>query len=146
MITRKNYVLGILFLVGLLVSRCVRKETSPQLAGPYLGQTPPGMTPELFAPGIISHGFHENGIIFSADGTEIYYSTSDSKYSSKTFMVLKMEENQWSAPELASFSGNYYNHSAFFSPDGKRIYFSSLRPVPPSTESKKELEARARYA
>ena len=26
----------------------------PVLKGPYIGQKPPGMTPEIFAPGIIS--------------------------------------------------------------------------------------------
>ena len=29
--------------------------------GPYLGQPLPGKTPEIFAPGILSFGFHENG-------------------------------------------------------------------------------------
>lgn len=26
----------------------------PKLTGPYLGQKPPGTTPEIFAPGIVS--------------------------------------------------------------------------------------------
>lgn len=30
------------------------KETFPVLTGKYLGQEPPGLEPELFAPGIIS--------------------------------------------------------------------------------------------
>ena len=32
---------------------------------PYLGQNPPGMTPEIFAPGIISSGCHETDIVLS---------------------------------------------------------------------------------
>jgi len=32
----------------------VQRSDFPILKGPYLGQKPPGMTPEIFAPGIIS--------------------------------------------------------------------------------------------
>lgn len=60
------------------------KSDFPIKKGPYLGQKFPGLIPEIFAPRIISHGFHENGIVFSADGNEVFYSTSDNKYTSKT--------------------------------------------------------------
>ena len=121
-------------------SACVYQDKFPKLRGPYLGQTPPGMTPEVFAPGIISLGFHENGIVFSSDGNELFYSTSDSKYAFKTFIYLKKEDNGWSTPEMAPFSGNYYDHSAFFSPDGKKMYFSSTRPVSSSLDKKEDLD------
>ena len=121
-------------------SSCYAQDKSPVLKGPYLGQTPPGMTPEIFAPGIISFGFHENGIVFSPDGTEIFYSTSDNKYVFKTFIYLKQQNNEWSVPELASFSGNYYDHSLFFSPDGKKIYFSSKRSLSSNSDSKQDLD------
>ncbi len=112
----------------------------PELKGPYLGQTPPGKTPKIFAPGIISHGFHENGIVFSADGNELFYSTSDNKYTSKTIIYLKKENNKWSTPELAPFSGTYYDHSIFFSPDNKKLFFSSKRPVFSNSDSKGDLD------
>ena len=123
-----------------LSSSCSVQNRLPELKGPYLGQTPPGMTPEIFAPGIISHGFHENGIVFSADGTELLYSTSDSKYTSKTFIYLIRENNTWSSPEMAPFSGSYYNHSIFYSPNGKKLFFSSTRPVSFHSDSKKDLD------
>ena len=121
-------------------SRSENESKFTELKGPYLGQTPPGMTPEVFAPGIISHGFHENGIVFSSDGNEIFYSTSDSKYTSKTFIYLKRENNQWSAPRKSPFSGPYYDHSAFFSPDGEKMFFSSQRPVFDGSGSKNDLD------
>jgi hypothetical protein len=43
------------------------------LKGPYLGQKPPGLTPELFAPGIISSGMNEAFLVFAPDYNEIYY-------------------------------------------------------------------------
>jgi Tol biopolymer transport system component len=116
------------------------EENWPILKGQYLGQKLPGKIPEIFAPGIISHGFHENGIFFSLDGKEIFYSTSDSKYVFKTFMYLKIENNQWSAPEPAPFSKGEYTHSAFFSPDGRKLYFSSKRPVDADGAQKKDLD------
>jgi len=119
---------------------CFAQDTFPKLKGPYLNQTPPGTTPKIFAPGILSFGFHENGIFFSPDGNELFYSTSDSKYTFKTFIYLKKENNTWSAPELAPFSGNYYSHSAFFSPDGKKIFFSSKRPIDSRSNTKKDLD------
>ena len=43
----------------------------PILKGPYLGQEPPGLKPEIFAPGIIStKKFKEFSGTFSPDGKE----------------------------------------------------------------------------
>jgi len=44
----------------------------PVLKGPYLGQIPPGKTPEIFAPGIVSTGMSESAIAVSSDGNEIF--------------------------------------------------------------------------
>ena len=40
----------------------------------YFGQTPPGNTPKVFAPGIVSvSSTKENVISFSPDGTQIFF-------------------------------------------------------------------------
>ena len=136
---QKVIFIGVAAFLFLLSGNCRRQPDVPDLEGSYLGQIPPGMTAEIFAPGIISHGFHENGIFFSRDGRELFYSTSDSQYAFKTFVYLKRKTGRWSAPEMAPFSSDYYTHSAFFSPDGKKIYFSSKRPVF-SAEAKRDLD------
>jgi len=42
-----------------------------KLTGPYLGQKPPGMTPEIFAPGVVSSEHQEHSsLAFSPDGRE----------------------------------------------------------------------------
>lgn len=46
--------LTIFFIGGHLTS----KEDFPVLKGPYLGQKPPGVKPEIFAPGIVSTKDH----------------------------------------------------------------------------------------
>jgi Tol biopolymer transport system component len=125
---------------------CQDQARTPQSAkssgpkGLYLGQKPPSVTPEVFAPGIISFGFHENGIVFSADGKEAFYSVSDSKYSSKTFVYLKQNEENWLTPEIAPFAGDFYSHSLFYSPDGTKIFFSSTRPLTSGSDPKKDLD------
>ena len=44
----------------------------PVLQGPYLGQNPPGVYPELFAPGIVSveENFEHSAAVFSPDGKD----------------------------------------------------------------------------
>ena len=44
-------------------------EKWPDPEGPYLGQEPPGMVAEIFAPGIISTEESEINSAFSPDGT-----------------------------------------------------------------------------
>ncbi|MCU0461358.1 MAG: hypothetical protein MUF36_05000 [Bacteroidales bacterium] len=46
----------------------------PVLSGPYLGQTPPGSAPKVFASGIVSTSMvNHSCITVSPDGTEIYW-------------------------------------------------------------------------
>ncbi|MBE0664402.1 MAG: hypothetical protein IH584_01170 [Candidatus Aminicenantes bacterium] len=56
----------LLILAALNVS--AQQKEFPKLTGPYLGQKPPGTTPELFAPGIVSTGLNELNSVFSPDG------------------------------------------------------------------------------
>jgi hypothetical protein len=49
------------------------KEIFPIVKDPYLGQKPPGMTPEIFAPYIISTGLSEATCAFAPGGDEIIY-------------------------------------------------------------------------
>jgi hypothetical protein len=48
-------------------------DTLPALKGPYLGQEPPGKSPEAFAPSVLSSKDAVHGQIdFYPDGKEIY--------------------------------------------------------------------------
>jgi hypothetical protein len=47
----------------------------------YFGQTPPGDTAVVFAPGVISRtDRYETGITFSPDGNEVYFEASGDSY------------------------------------------------------------------
>ncbi len=127
------FTLSILFLLS-----CSEKNETGVLKGDYLGQKPPGESPELFAPGIITHGFHEHGIAVSPDGNEIFYVTTDNRYKQYIIVRLERKNNTWSDPEVASFSGEYRDYEPSFSVDGNRLYFASYRPLPGSDEPKKD--------
>ena len=102
----------------------------PALIGPYLGQKRPGSTPEIFVPGIVSLGFHEHNIAISPDGKEIFFVAASSDFSRYLIMTTRLETGGWTRPEVAPFSGGRNDGAPAFSPDGKRLYFSSRRLHP----------------
>lgn len=117
----------------------VRKDKRwPVLKGTYLGQKPPGKTPEVFAPGIISKTGHHlhSCIAFSPGGKEIYFTYMVFEPQRQgTIYFMKQEGQQWRKPRVAPFSGVYSDDSPAFSPKGKRLYFTSTRPIDKTDES-----------
>jgi len=100
------------------------------LHGPYLGQTPPGLQPHIFAPGVITMpNRSEWAGSFTPDGQEFYFTISNPSWSVNAVMVTSQEDGEWSTPVAASFSGQYIDWSVFLSPDGRRLFFSSSRPA-----------------
>ncbi|MCX6558837.1 MAG: ankyrin repeat domain-containing protein [Candidatus Aminicenantes bacterium] len=108
----------------------------PELQGEYLGQKKPGAKPELFSPGIVSSrfGLHSTAS-FSPDGREVYWSLMiDPRtpgYSIDRLMVSRLQHGRWTYPQIAPFTGEGKDADVpFFTPDGKRLYFMSRRPLP----------------
>ncbi len=104
--------------------------------GPYLGQKPPRLKPELFGEKILSSNHYENSITFSPNGEEIYFARGD--FRPKVIMYLKLIDNKWTTPEIAEFSGKYQDGYPCFSPDGKKLFFASYRPVRKNGEERKD--------
>lgn len=127
---------NLLLFVLVIFNSCAQQNEFPVLKGPYFGQIPPGMTPEVFAPGVISHGFHEHSLTISPDGNDLFYVTTDAGYSLYRIIYLRKTNHVWSAPQIAPFSSDHYDLCPLFSPDGKRLYFVSTRPVPGQTKGK----------
>jgi ankyrin repeat protein len=102
-------------------------EASPPLRGPYLGQKPPGRTPEIFAPGIVSTRADEYALEVSKNGNEILFIRDD------TIMLARRNaDGAWKPPVVAPFSGKHVDGEPCYSPDGRRIFFASRRPRPNS--------------
>ena len=98
----------------------------PVLKGPYLGQKPPGKTPVMFAPGIVSSGLNEHGCTFSPDGKEFYFTRILDDVPS--IVYTNQRTGHWLAPKVVTFSGKYLDRLPQMSPDGTTIYFQSRRP------------------
>jgi len=107
---------------------CVITQISfSQVADLYLGLTPPGYTPEIFAPGVVSlTTLNEKVITFSPSGHEIFFSTG--AWPTCTTMYIEYKNNAWTTPVLASFSSDRSADEPFFSVDGSRIYFYAYQP------------------
>ena len=89
------------------------------LDGPYLGQTPPGSTPQPFAPGIVNTEDWGDGGHFSLDMNEFYifrWRPNNGKRETQAITYRKVN-NQWR--KIA----NPREQIPFFAPDGKRLYY-----------------------
>jgi len=123
---------SVLFIFLLVFTACTRKDDFPLLKGPYLGQKPPGMTPEIFAPGIVSTGYSERNIAFTSDGRELYCCLWGAPYG--VFLTMREVNGRWTRPRVPSFSGQYQGELAL-SPDGNTIVYSSNQPFEDSANT-----------
>lgn len=90
---------------------------------------------ELIGPGLISTGVQETSVAMSSDGDTLYFMPSDFSEKDDTIMLSHRREGRWSRPEVASFSGQWHDSEPTLSPDGKRLYFVSNRPIQPGGKS-----------
>lgn len=115
---------GILILVSQLLGHCKSKVDSID----YFGESPPGDTPVIFAPDVISlKGRFERVPAFSPDGKELFFTVTTPDWA-PIIMYSKKENGRWSNSDTAFFAKTYNNTEPFFSPDGKKLFFASNRP------------------
>ncbi len=101
------------------------RKASPQ--GVLLAQEPPGLVPELFAPGIVSTGLHEHSsVVVTSDGHDMFFTVADG--AQHVILHIPRGKNGWLKPRVASFSGRFTDDRPFLGPGGKRLYFTSKRP------------------
>lgn len=121
-----------------LSNAILAQDDFPLLKGLYLGQKPPGKTPAVFAPGIISTEAHEGCSSFSGDGRLFLFARAGSTLDGILFM--HQIDEIWSQPELAPFSAGKYDWDFMLAPDGRTVFISSGRPI--SEDSLPEREYR----
>lgn len=133
--SKKKPILTIFLLISSIA--VVAQQTGlPKLVDPYLGQNPPGTIPEVFAPDIIFSDNAVHGhIAVTPDGNEIYwiFLSSDYRKNPPVITFVKQTNGAWSEPMELEFNKPYGINNFSLSPDGKRIYFLSNRPLPGST-------------
>src|SRR5262245_38782785 len=107
----------------LLCAPLVFLQTSLQTSSQSLPQA------KLFAEGVINTDADEYGPALTPDGKTLYFARRVNRRDSEFIYASRLEGGKWSMPELAPFSGKYFDKEPFVAPDGKRIFFASLRPV-----------------
>jgi hypothetical protein len=111
---RKISIISLLLFASLTM--IAQHSEFPILTGPYLGQNPPGISPVIFAAGIISTEAHEYACCFSPDGSEFYFTRKNK------VMFTRLADSVWTEPIATSFAGNF-SFEPFVTPDNKRIYY-----------------------
>lgn len=88
---------------------------------PYLGQSPPGITPELFAEGIIAPDLHSVPV-FSPDQQSMYYKAMDSE----EIVEIRCGKKGWKEAESLFDNEEVENSDdPCFHPSGEKLFFSS---------------------
>jgi len=102
--------------------------------GLYFGQSPPGLTPEVFAPGIISmEDRYEYVLVFSPDLDECVFGLTDRTWGIFSLMYTSMGvDSSWIDPFAAPFVGDGDGLLPAYSPDGDEMFFVSSRPSWPA--------------
>lgn len=104
--------------------RTTAGKVPPEAA--YLGQKPPGETPERFAPGILAANPFLGPLAFSPDGTECFFTVDDAGYTTESLYVTRYVNGAWTPQVLAPFVAGFDKSlEAYFSPDGNRLYFTA---------------------
>lgn len=89
----------------------------------------------------IFDGFpHVRDFAMSKKQDEIYFTVQSFKKEYSFIAVVKRENNQWSKPKVASFSGKFKDLEPFLSPNGLKLYFATNRINNNATEIKKDID------
>jgi Tol biopolymer transport system component len=93
---------------------------------PYMGEALPTGTAVIFAPGTVSiEGRYEYALSIHPDGDRILFSAEVLDQGAAVFMS-RAERGVWTTPEQVSLTAGArkYEMEAFFSPDGKSLFFA----------------------
>jgi Tol biopolymer transport system component len=100
-------------------------------------------SPQVFAPGIISTPFTEWSTSFTPDGQTVYSSQGSIYW---TIVYSKKQNGTWQKPNVAAFSGRFRDTDPFVTPDGKKIFFISSRPITEMPQDKPQRVVHVWYA
>jgi len=122
---KKTILLLVLVLFGLM-GAFLEYGQNVKRTGPYLGEKPSGVKPEIFSPGFISTEAHEFSCCFSPDGNEFYFTRRDPRSNQTTVWFTRQVGGAWTPPEPepALLTENF-TFEPFITPDNQRLYFQT---------------------
>jgi hypothetical protein len=86
-------------------------------------------TPKIFVHLPEFQNINVRDMAISPTNDEIFFTLDAPKNAFRTILTSKKVNGEWTAFAIASFSGNYHDIEPAFSPDGKRLFFASKRPI-----------------
>ncbi len=113
------------------LNACRAVLTAATLASlPATGQAHEG-TPQRWTPPAIASNQYEATPTFTPDGREMYFMQSNPPFDHYRLRWSRCESGAWTPPMRPSFAAeNVHEGDPFVTPDGKRIYFISMRHDP----------------
>jgi hypothetical protein len=109
----------------------MQKSGSPIIDDTYLGQKPPGTTPEIFAPEIISiEEGKEYKPTISPNADEIFFMRRTPGDRDDRIWTSKLEGGILTEPNVAGFSYQCLEGQPCFTPNGNRLFYMTCRPFP----------------
>lgn len=106
--------------VSALGCKSYDQSDRPVLQSPYLGQKPPGLTPEVFAPGLVSTEHRDNNAFFAPDMKAFYLTRKDLKTGKWSVVVFRLENERWRETVLGPRVGR-----PLLAPDGKTMHLGA---------------------
>lgn len=90
----------------------------------YIDVNLPGLTPQVFAAGLVSEqNRFEFGSVFSPDGKEFYYAVI--KKGKESIWSMRYKNGKWTKPAVVVEDKYAGFNDPFLSPDGNRLYYIS---------------------
>ncbi len=131
-VTRSVYgawTVSLVVALSMLAAAARQAGADPHRSTAYLGQRPPGATPVIFAPEIVSTASTNEHMApsFTPDGNEVlWFANRWPDEGPSLSMTMQREHGRWSAARATPFAAIM----PVFSADGRRAYFYAFTPGP----------------
>ncbi len=127
-----NYtiIIIILLILGFTAALLFIPGNETVFKGEYPSKGLSDETRQVLAPGLLSTGLNERDFAMNKGKDRILFAVMWPGYS--VICETRRINGRWQKPQVATFSGNpkYFDAEPQFTPDGKRVYFLSNRPLP----------------
>lgn len=109
-----------LLVAGLVLSQSgLSEDALPVLKGPYMGQTPPGLTAEPFAPGVVSTAGKQLEGVFAPGMKEFYFTVFTNENPRSKVIGYRQQGDVWEQYIELPRTGE-----VTFSPDNQRMHMA----------------------
>jgi Tol biopolymer transport system component len=133
-------------ILGVIITWCIIFSSFGQGSQSAPMQThiiDPASKATVFAPGVISTPFDEGAATFAPDGKTVYF-YQGTLYTTICYSTLV--DGKWSKPDIVPISGQWSDWDPFLTPDGKRLFFVSSRPLENESSNKSKKKTHLWYA